>query len=162
TDDAKKVFTDRWMGDSYAIWNPSVGYREGGPMSYVGCFGDVPLGSIFDYLSGVANDPNSYWGCNNSFRGLLGDCAAGAVRGIHNCTDGTSNTFLAGENSPNLNGSLTLTMAWAALASTVIPLNWWTNLRENQVDPATGEICGPRFDVYTTAGYTHCKYSWTY
>jgi prepilin-type N-terminal cleavage/methylation domain-containing protein/prepilin-type processing-associated H-X9-DG protein len=161
TDDSKRVFTERWVGDSFTPFNGPP--RPGGPMNYVGNWGDVPVGSIFDVFSGVANDPSSFWGCNNRFRGLLGDCSLGATRSITNCQDGTSNTFLVGENSPNLNGGLTLTMGWTAYATTVIPLNWWTNLKDNEVDPATGEVCAPTFTVYVlTTGYARCYRSWTY
>ena len=104
----------------------------------------------FDIYSG---DPIGAGGCGNTFRGMFGDCSCGATTGIADCTDGTSNTFMIGENSPNQNGALTLYNGDATYAITTIPLNWSTKYKDGQVEP-NGDLC----DVNHLSGYTsiHC------
>ena len=72
---------------------------------------------------------------------MFGDCSSGMVTTIASCTDGTSNTFLVGENSPNYNGQLTWTTGHGAWAGTHIPLNWLTKYKDGQVDPSDGSVC---------------------
>ena len=72
---------------------------------------------------------------------MFGDCSSGKVTTIGECTDGTSNTFLVGENSPNYNGQLTWTSGHGAWAGTHIPLNWLTKYKDGQVDPSDGTVC---------------------
>jgi len=73
---------------------------------YVGNTGDMRTGNpTWDYysLDTPADWANGLgWGCNGTFRGMFGECSNGKSIAIRNCTDGTTNTFLAGENSPNI------------------------------------------------------------
>jgi prepilin-type N-terminal cleavage/methylation domain-containing protein/prepilin-type processing-associated H-X9-DG protein len=163
SDGTQGVLTDRWMGKNPWNYSPTA-IHPGGPMCYVASMGDTRLGSSFDYLSGQTGPPDytGTWYCGDKFRGLFGDCSAGAVRTIAQVLDGTSNTIAIGENSPKLNGGLTLTMGWSSYATTVMPLNWWTNLHDGDVDPATGEVCHPAALVYyqSPSSYTHCYRNW--
>jgi prepilin-type processing-associated H-X9-DG protein len=78
---------------------------------------------------------------------------------IAGITDGTSNTFLLGENSPYYNGSLLWTNGDGTYASTAIPLNWRTNLVDGQID-TDGTVC----NIYTLNSLTtpHCFRNQTY
>ena len=64
---------------------------------------------------------------------MFGDCSSGAVTSIASCTDGTSNTFLIGENSPNFNGQLAWMTGHGNWAGTHIPLNWLTKYKDGEV-----------------------------
>jgi prepilin-type processing-associated H-X9-DG protein len=67
--------------------------------------------------------------------------------------------LLVGENSPNQN----VTLAWAGgngiYASTVLPLNWRTNLKDGQVD-TNGDVCN--LAAYYTPNNVHCYINWSY
>jgi prepilin-type processing-associated H-X9-DG protein len=88
---------------------------------------------------------------------MFGECGNGFCVGIRNVTDGTSNTFFIGENSPNLNGQLVWPNGDSMLATTVIPLNWMTNLKNGQVDPSNGLTCGP--DSIFNPVQMHCYHN---
>jgi prepilin-type N-terminal cleavage/methylation domain-containing protein/prepilin-type processing-associated H-X9-DG protein len=155
TDDSQKIYQDRWwttIDDLNGIYN-------GSPLNYITSWGDMKTGSIFDYLSGEGTAFT--WGCGNKFRGLFGECSNAAVTTIANCTDGTSNTFLAGENSPNLNGGLTWTDPDANAGTTVVPLNWLTNLKDGQREP-NGDLCDHNPAILVTADHVHCYRNYTY
>jgi prepilin-type processing-associated H-X9-DG protein len=71
-------------------------------------------------------------------------------------TDGTSNTFLAGENSPNMNGSLAWVNGDGVWASTVVPLNWKCDLKDGQIDPTDGTVCKLPDQLNNFTGALHC------
>ncbi len=128
-----------------------------GATCYVGNWGDMKTGNTtFDLYSGESAPgvgPN--WGCGGKFRGLFGDCSDGRSSSLREITDGTSNTLLAGESSPNMNGALAWVNGDAVWASTVIPLNWKTELKDGQVDPTDGTTCGlSQLNNFT--GALHC------
>jgi prepilin-type N-terminal cleavage/methylation domain-containing protein/prepilin-type processing-associated H-X9-DG protein len=154
-DDSQHVFTERYQ---FSATGGAAGLREtAAPINYVGNFGDNKVGSFFDANSGEVGGPA--WGCGNTFRGMFGDCSNGAVTSIQADVDGTSNTLLVGENSPNQN----VTLAWAGgngiYASTVLPLNWRTNLKDGQVD-TNGDVCN--LAAYYTPNNVHCYINWSY
>lgn len=111
---------------------------------YVANMGDNKFGNpTFDFYSsesapGVA--PN--WGCGGTFRGLFGDCSMGMTKALRDCTDGTSNTILMGENSPNMNGSLLWVNGDGTYSVTTIPLNWKSTLKDGETDLSDGSVCG--------------------
>jgi prepilin-type N-terminal cleavage/methylation domain-containing protein/prepilin-type processing-associated H-X9-DG protein len=155
SDDSNHIFTDRFV---FSIAGDIAQIREtAAPINYVANWGDNKTGSFFDANSGEIGGPQ--FGCNNTFRGLFGDCSDGAVTTIAMDTDGTSNTLLAGENSPNQNVSL----AWAGgngiYASTVLPINWKTNLKDGQID-SNGDVCN--LAAYYTPNNIHCYINWSY
>jgi prepilin-type N-terminal cleavage/methylation domain-containing protein/prepilin-type processing-associated H-X9-DG protein len=110
---------------------------------YVGNWGDMKTGNLtFDFYSSEStpgNGPN--WGCGGLFSGIFGDCSNGKAIAIREVLDGTSNTFLDGECSPNMNGSLVWVNGDGTYASTVVPLNWKCDLKDGQVDPTDGSTC---------------------
>jgi prepilin-type N-terminal cleavage/methylation domain-containing protein/prepilin-type processing-associated H-X9-DG protein len=124
---------------------------------YVGNWGDQKTGnSTFDLYSGES-PPGTYptWGCNGSFRGIFGDCSNGRSIRLSEIRDGTSNTILAGENSPNMNGALMWTNGDATWGTTVVPINWKTDLKDGQVDPTDGTTCSlSQLNNFTQA--LHC------
>jgi prepilin-type N-terminal cleavage/methylation domain-containing protein/prepilin-type processing-associated H-X9-DG protein len=154
TDDSDKIYTERW----WTTVTDLGGVYNGSPLNYITSWGDMKTGSIFDYLSGEGTAFT--WGCGKTFRGLFGECSAGAVTSIRECTDGTSNTFLVGENSPNLNGGLTWANPDASAGTTVIPLNWFTNLKDGQVE--NGQTCDHIDSILVNSGFTHCYRNYTY
>jgi prepilin-type N-terminal cleavage/methylation domain-containing protein/prepilin-type processing-associated H-X9-DG protein len=145
TDDSFKVFTERfWANPDWGGGNSPQGNSlyAGAPSNYVANWGDIATTGPFDFLSSEPPGTQN-WGCSGTFRGMFGECGNGFCVGIRNVTDGTSNTFFIGENSPNLNGQLVWPNADSMLATTVIPLNWMTNLKNGQVDPSNGLTCEP-------------------
>jgi prepilin-type processing-associated H-X9-DG protein len=126
-------------------------------MNYVVCYGDMKTQSIFDVNSGEIGGPN--FGCNDSYRGLFGECSNGSVKGVRDATDGTSGTIMSGENSPNLNAQLTWVNGESSLATTVIPLNWMTKLKDGQRD-GNGDLCN--LAAYYTLNNVHCYYNYGY
>jgi prepilin-type processing-associated H-X9-DG protein len=110
---------------------------------YVGNWGDMKTGNLtFDFYSSESppgTGPN--WGCGGLFDGMFGDCSNGKAIGLRDITDGSSNTLLAGECSPNMNGSLMWVNGDGTYASTVVPLNWKSDLKDGQVDPTDGTTC---------------------
>jgi prepilin-type N-terminal cleavage/methylation domain-containing protein/prepilin-type processing-associated H-X9-DG protein len=115
----------------------------GAVTSYVGNWGDMKTGNLtFDFYSSESppgTGPN--WGCGGLFDGMFGDCSNGKAIGLQDVTDGSSNTFLVGECSPNMNGSLSWVNGDGTYASTVVPLNWKSDLKDGQVDPTDGTVC---------------------
>ncbi len=110
---------------------------------YTGNWGDQKTGNTtFDQYSGespLGTGPT--WGCQGTFRGIFGDCSDGKSIALRDITDGTSNTILAGESSPNQNGALAWVNGDGIWSSTVVPLNWKTEFKDNQVDPTDGSTC---------------------
>jgi hypothetical protein len=111
----------------------------------------------FDFYStesAPGNGPN--WGCGGLFSGMFGDYSNGMSCGIRNVTDGTSNTLLAGESSPNMNGSLMWVNGDGTYASTVVPLNWKSDMKDNTIDPSDGRVCSlNQLNNFTSA--LHCS-----
>ena len=135
TDSSNQLVPDLYWVDPENYANFPV---IGAPTNYTASFGDTKVTSPFDYLSGDST-PNT-WGCGNTFRGIFGECSNGAAVAIQGITDGTSNTLLAGENSPNMNGQLAWANGDGTYATTVIPLNWMTKYKDGQVEP-NGDVC---------------------
>jgi prepilin-type N-terminal cleavage/methylation domain-containing protein/prepilin-type processing-associated H-X9-DG protein len=110
---------------------------------YVANWGDMKTGNLtFDFYSSESppgTGPN--WGCGGVFDGMFGDCSDGKAIRLAEVTDGSSNTFLVGECSPNMNGSLVWVNGDGTYASTVVPLNWKCDLHDGQVDPTDGSLC---------------------
>ena len=130
-----------------------------GTTNYVASWGDMKTASPFDFTSSEPGGPN--WGCGDSYRGYFGECSNGSVRGLRDGTDGSSNCFLLGENSPNLNGSLAWTNGDGTYASTVIPLNWKTNLKDGERD-SNGDLCEASTAVLGAFNHKHCWRNQTY
>jgi prepilin-type N-terminal cleavage/methylation domain-containing protein/prepilin-type processing-associated H-X9-DG protein len=127
------------------------------PTSYMYSAGDIKTGNpAWDIWS---SDPGFNWGCAGTFTGIFGECSDGKVISIGGVTDGTSNTFALGENSPNLNGALTWVNPDGMWGTTIIPLNWMTKLKDGQVD-VDGETCS--IDQLNTAKAPHCYRNQTY
>lgn len=127
---------------------------------YVTNWGDMKTGSLtWDVTSGESPPGIPLnWGCGGIFRGMFGDCSKGKATGIRDCTDGTSNTLLVGENSPNYNGALAWVNGDATYATTVIPMNFKTDLKDGQVDPVDGPG-GPPCSIDQLNNFTqalHC------
>ncbi|GAC1471444.1 MAG: DUF1559 domain-containing protein [Isosphaeraceae bacterium] len=116
---------------------------NGAVTCYVANWGDMKLGNLtFDFYSSESppgNAPN--WGCGGLFSGMFGDCSDGKSIGLRDATDGSSNTFLVGENSPNMNGSLMWANGDGIYSSTVVPLNWKCDLKDGIVDQTDGTKC---------------------
>jgi prepilin-type N-terminal cleavage/methylation domain-containing protein/prepilin-type processing-associated H-X9-DG protein len=130
-------------------------YRLPG-LSYVYNAGDIKVGSPWDHYS---SDPGFNWGCAGTFTGVFGECSDGKVINVAGITDGTSNTIALGENSPNLNGALTWTNPDGSWATSIVPLNWFTNLHDGEVD-TDGSICS--IDMLNTPAAPHCYRNQTY
>jgi prepilin-type N-terminal cleavage/methylation domain-containing protein/prepilin-type processing-associated H-X9-DG protein len=157
SDDTKKLFTNlQGLTSSNNDINFDTIYT-GAVTNYVASWGDMKTASPWDSYSGEIGPAS--WGCDNKFRGLYGECSNGAVSSINACTDGTSNTFIAGENSPYYNGSLCWVNGDGVYASTVIPLNWLTNLQDGQRD-VDGTICSIQYLGSLQA--PHCFRNQTY
>ena len=153
TDDSAHLLTDRVYLDM--TYSPTATVASS--MNYTANWGDMRLGSMFDVNAGDSSDPPSY-GCGSTFRGLFGDCSNGAVVNISDIRDGTSETFLIGENSPNLNAALTWSSSNSGYATTSIPLNWRTNLKNGEVDPTDGFTCNIG-DFFAPTNSLHCYYN---
>jgi prepilin-type N-terminal cleavage/methylation domain-containing protein/prepilin-type processing-associated H-X9-DG protein len=146
--DNMKWVTIRNLGGAYT----------GAVTCYVVNMGDNKTGNpTFDFYSSEPGGPG--WGCRGSFRGLFGECSDGKSMSLRDCLDGTSNTILAGENSPNMNGSLLWVNGDGTWASTVIPLNWKTNLKDGQKD-TDGTTCD--INQLNATGAPHCWRNQTY
>jgi len=121
--------------------------------------GDMKTNGIFDIFSSEVGGPQ--WGCKNTFKGFFGECSLGAVRSLRDCTDGSSNTFLAGENSPNQNGALAWTNADGSFGITTIPMNWMMKLDDGDKD-TNGDVCKRSGAVLGARNHQHCRYNQTY
>src|SRR5262249_30502910 len=144
-------------------WLPNNGFGNlitAAPTNYVGSQGDMMNNTIFDYLcvdpaqiafkaangfasNGCSGNPPWWNGSAAPFRGIFGDCSNAASINIAQINDETSNTMLTGENSPNLNSGLPGVSGNDISATTILPMNWMTSIRNGQIDPATGEVCSP-------------------
>jgi prepilin-type N-terminal cleavage/methylation domain-containing protein/prepilin-type processing-associated H-X9-DG protein len=172
TDDSAKLFSDRVYIDANSPrWGTLI---TAAPTNYVGSQGDMMNNTIFDYLcvdpaqiaykaanNGASNGctgPPVWWsGPAAPFRGIFGDCSNAASIKIAQITDGTSNTMMIGENSPNLNSGLAWVSGNDIYATTILPMNWMTNLRNGQTDPATGELCSPAaWNPSDPTKFIHC------
>jgi prepilin-type N-terminal cleavage/methylation domain-containing protein/prepilin-type processing-associated H-X9-DG protein len=164
TDDSFKIFNDRvYIDASLPDFNNPPGNpppKSAAPTNYVGSQGDMMNNTIFDSLcvdpaqisfknaNGFASNgctpPPVWWnGAAAPFRGIFGDCSNAASIRLSQVTDGLSNTMMIGENSPNLNSGLAWVSGNDIYATTILPMNWMTSLRNGQTDPATGEVCSP-------------------
>jgi prepilin-type N-terminal cleavage/methylation domain-containing protein/prepilin-type processing-associated H-X9-DG protein len=146
------------------------------PTNYVGSQGDMQNNTIFDYLcvdpAQIAYKANNGGYASNGctpppangtgsapFRGIFGDCSNASSIKLASITDGTSNTMMIGENSPNLNSGLAWVSGNDIYATTILPMNWMTNIRNGQKDPATGEVCSPAAwnpPANTPTAQVHC------
>jgi prepilin-type N-terminal cleavage/methylation domain-containing protein/prepilin-type processing-associated H-X9-DG protein len=115
----------------------------GAVICYVGNWGDMKTGNLTFDLYSTESKPGTgpNWGCGGVFSGIYGDCSNGKSIALRDITDGSSNTFLVGECSPNQNGSLMWVNGDGTYASTVVPLNWKSDLKDGQVDPSDGSTC---------------------
>jgi prepilin-type N-terminal cleavage/methylation domain-containing protein/prepilin-type processing-associated H-X9-DG protein len=172
SDDSAHLFSDRvYIDVNLATFGNLI---TAAPTNYVGNQGDMMNNTIFDYLcvdpaqiafkalnnyasNGCTPPPVSWNGAAAPFRGIFGDCSNAVSIRLAQITDGTSNTMMIGENSPNLNSGLAWVSGNDIYATTILPMNWKTNLRNGQVDPATGEICSPAaWNPMDPASQTHC------
>jgi prepilin-type N-terminal cleavage/methylation domain-containing protein/prepilin-type processing-associated H-X9-DG protein len=172
TDDSAKLYSDRVYIDANSPrWGTLI---TAAPTNYVGSQGDMMNNTIFDYLcvdpaqiaykaanGGASNGctaPPTWWnGPAAPFRGIFGDCSNAASIKIAQITDGTSNTMMIGENSPNLNSGLAWVSGNDIYATTILPMNWMTSLRNGQIDPVTGELCSPAaWNPPVPTQFTHC------
>jgi prepilin-type processing-associated H-X9-DG protein len=73
-------------------------------------------------------------------------------------TDGSSHTFLAGEQVASMHAFIAWPVNTWTYGSTVIPLNWKTALRDGEGEP-DGTVC--RFgSAYEQS--PHCSFNWSY
>jgi len=136
SDDSNHLFNDRkWTN----INNLSGAYTAA-PMNYVASVGDPRTGNpAFDVWSSAP--ATAYWSCDGTYQGMFGDCSSGQTTNIASVVDGTSNTFLIGENSSNLNGQLLWVSGHGTWAGTHVPMNWMTKLKDGMTDPTDGTVC---------------------
>jgi len=129
----------------------------GGVTCYVGNWGDMKTGNTtFDlYSSESAPGTGPNWGCGGKFTGIFGDCSNGKTVALRDILDGSSNTILVGECSPNMNGSLLWNNGDGTYGSTVVPLNWKCDLKDGVKDPTDGSTCSlSQLNNFT--GALHC------
>jgi prepilin-type N-terminal cleavage/methylation domain-containing protein/prepilin-type processing-associated H-X9-DG protein len=130
---------------------------NGAVTCYVANWGDMKTGNLtFDFYSSESppgTGPN--WGCGGAFDGMFGDCSNGKSIGLRDVTDGSSNTLLVGECSPHMNGSLSWVNGDGTYASTVVPLNWKSDIQDGQVDPTDKSVCSLAYLNNFTQGL-HC------
>ncbi|MFO0889518.1 MAG: DUF1559 domain-containing protein [Isosphaeraceae bacterium] len=139
---------------------------QAAPTCYLSNVGDARTGTAFDVNSADTMTPANWpgWplpitlGCKGTFRGMFGDCSNGKAIRLAEVTDGTSNTLLVGEGSPNQNAYLAWASATATFATSIIPINWQTNLKDDQVD-TDGTVCN--ITVYGMQA-PHCYYNIAY
>jgi len=163
SDESNRLFNDLAFVSMRDFDGTQEGLKTAAVTNYVVNWGDMRIANpVFDQYAGDPLKPNGNptWGCNFVFRGLFGDCSNGAVTTIGGCTDGTSNTLLAGENSPHYNGGLAWANGDGTFATTVIPLNWKTNFKDGQVDPSDGSTCS--VDKINSLDAAHCYRNQTY
>jgi prepilin-type N-terminal cleavage/methylation domain-containing protein/prepilin-type processing-associated H-X9-DG protein len=138
------------------------------PLNYAACSGDTKTGTSFDRYSG---DPTSLdgpkwagwpWavnlGCKGTFRGVFGDCSNARVVRLAEVTDGSSSTFLAGEQVISMHAYAAWPINTWTYGSTVIPLNWSTHLHDGEAE-VDGTIC--QFGSAYEEG-PHCYFNWSY
>jgi prepilin-type processing-associated H-X9-DG protein len=138
------------------------------PSNYAACSGDTKTGTYFDRYSGDGSSlTGPEWagwpwavnlGCKGTFRGIFGDCSDGRVVRLAEVTDGTSSTFLAGEQVISMHAYVAWPINTWTYGSTVIPLNWTTNLREGEQE-VDGTECkfGNAYEMTP-----HCYFNWSY
>jgi prepilin-type N-terminal cleavage/methylation domain-containing protein/prepilin-type processing-associated H-X9-DG protein len=138
------------------------------PSNYAACSGDTKTGTVFDGYSGdttsLSGPEWAGWpwaatlGCKGTFRGIFGDCSKGRVVRLAEVTDGSSHTFLAGEQVCSMHAYIAWPVNTWTYGSTVIPLNWETSLHAGEQE-ADGTVC--EFGrAYEQA--PHCHYNWSY
>jgi prepilin-type processing-associated H-X9-DG protein len=67
--------------------------------------------------------------------------------------------MMIGENSPNLNSGLAWVSGNDIYATTILPMNWMTNVKNGQIDPSVpnGPPCSPAaWNPSDPTQYTHC------
>jgi prepilin-type N-terminal cleavage/methylation domain-containing protein/prepilin-type processing-associated H-X9-DG protein len=178
SDDSFKLYTDRvYIDASLPDFNNPSGNpppKTAAPTNYVGSQGDMMNNTIFDYLcidpaqiafkaannfaSNGCTPPPVWWtGSAAPFRGIFGDCSNAASIKIAQVTDGLSNTMMIGENSPNLNSGLAWVSGNDIYATTILPMNWMTRLKNGDIDPTTKEVCSPAgWNPSDPTSQTHC------
>jgi prepilin-type N-terminal cleavage/methylation domain-containing protein/prepilin-type processing-associated H-X9-DG protein len=139
-------------------WNLIGTNYTAAAICYVGNWGDMKTGNTtFDLYSGESPPGTGpAWGCGGVFRGIFGDCSNGKSTNLREITDGTSNTLLVGECSPNMNGALAWVNGDGIFASTVVPLNWKCDLKDGQKDPTDGTTC----DLSHLNDFTQALHCW--
>jgi prepilin-type N-terminal cleavage/methylation domain-containing protein/prepilin-type processing-associated H-X9-DG protein len=156
SDDSNKLFNDRLNVDVNMPGFAGDTMMSMASLNFVGSAGDMKNNTIFDYLClDPAQAAGPTWGCSGTFRGMFGDCSAAKSIRMAEVTDGTSNTFLIGENSPNLNSGLAWPSGNDIYASTIVPINWMTKLKNNQAD-SNGEVCTPAAWNPSPTSQIHC------
>jgi prepilin-type N-terminal cleavage/methylation domain-containing protein/prepilin-type processing-associated H-X9-DG protein len=175
TDSSDKIFGDRvYIDVNLPTFNAGT-MISAASTNYVGSQGDMQNNTIFDYLcvdpaqiafkaangfasNGCTAPPDGLWtGSGAPFRGIFGDCSNAASIKIAQITDGTSNTMMIGENSPNLNSGLAWVSGNDIYATTILPMNWMTNIKNGGIDPSTGEVCSPAaWNPPVPTQFIHC------
>jgi prepilin-type processing-associated H-X9-DG protein len=151
-----------WADSNYS--RPAIA----APTNYIACSGDTKTGTSFDRYSGdrssLSGPEWAAWpwkvnlGCKGTFRGVVGDCSNARVVRLAQVTDGTTYTFLAGEQVISMHAFVAWPFNTWTYGSTVIPLNWMTYLHEGQED-VDGSVC--EFgDAYENT--PHCYLNWSY
>ena len=112
--------------------------------------------------NGCTAPPTCGVGPRLPFAASLATAPAASIK-LAQITDGTSNTMLIGENSPNLNSGLAWVSGNDIYANDIFP-ELDDQSQDGQVDPSTGEVCSPaawnpssptnRSTASTTSGIT--------